>query len=58
MHTHLESVEIYIAVMDEINLWLIMVWYLSLISGKNIWYVNISYMYIVSTLTKTDYSFK
>ena len=46
----LKSVEIYIAVMGEINLSLIMLWYLSLISGKNIWHVNITYMYVAFTL--------
>ena len=51
----LKSVEIYIAVMGKINLLLIMVWCLSLISGKNIWHVNITYMYVVFTLRKQNW---
>ena len=50
----LKSVDIYLAVMSEINLPLIMLWYLSLISGKNICHVNITYMYVVFALRKQN----
>ena len=51
----LNSVEIYVIVMGEINLPLIILWDLSVMSGKNIWCVNITYMYVASTHRKQNW---
>ena len=51
----LKSVETYVVVMGKINLPLIILWDLSLISGKNIWRVNIACMYVASTHRKKNW---
>ena len=50
-----KSVEIYVVVMGEINLPLIILWDLSLISGKNVWCVSITHMYVASTHRKKNW---